>query len=326
MNHPWDTLPKPFVERLSLMISKENLKPILQAFNTTRPTTFRINTLKTTKKDVEQILSVQEFEFKEVDWYPYAYILQNRTLRDLTETSLYKEGNIYVQSLSSMIPVLILDPKPNEHILDLCAAPGSKTTQIAMMMENSGTLVASDNSQIRVYKLKANLAMQHVTNTTVITGSGQILWQKYPEYFDKTLVDVPCSMEGRFDCRDPKTYEHWSTKKVKELAERQKWLLRSAISATKPGGTIVYSTCTLSPEENEGVTDWILHKEKGKVMLEHVTLLPYVFDPSISSWNGKTYETDETKTKRIYPTPYMEGFFIAKFKKITSTIPRILTQ
>src|SRR3989344_419590 len=137
-----------------------------------------------------------------------------------------------------MIPALILNPKPGEKVLDICAAPGSKTTQIAAMMENKGELVANDINQIRVYKLESNLKMQGVTNVIVTKLPAEAIWKKVPEQFDKTLVDVPCSMEGIFYCGDPKTFTHWSTKKVHYLAKHQKLILRSAVSATKPGGTI----------------------------------------------------------------------------------------
>ena len=149
---------------------------------------------------------------------------------------------------------------------------------------------------------------------------GELIWQKYPEYFDKVLVDVPCSMEGRFRCDDGATYEDWSTGKIKKLAKIQKWILRSAVSAAKPGGTIVYSTCTLAPEENEEIIDWLLEKEKGKVVAEDVVMQGFAFDPSLSSWNNVVFSSQVAKTKRIFPQKNMEGFFIAKLKKVSSTL------
>ena len=160
----------------------------------------------------------------------------------------------------------------------------------------------------------------HTQGTYLISSRGETLWKKFPEYFDRTLVDVPCTMEGRIQCDDPKTYEDWSTKKIKQLSMLQKYLLRSAISATKPGGVIVYSTCTLEPEENEEVIDWVLKREKGAIEIEKITIPGLELKSGISAWN-KPFDPQITNTARIIPSGQMEGFFIAKIRKLTSTLP-----
>jgi tRNA (cytosine49-C5)-methyltransferase len=147
-----------------------------------------------------------------------------------------------------------------------------------------------------------------------------MLWQKYPEYFDKVLLDSPCSLEGRFDASDPKSYQDWSPKKVKLLSKMQKFLLRSAISLCKIGGEVVYSTCTLSPEENEEVIDWILSKEGGAVSVETISFkVPHEI-PGLASWKGKLFNPEVQKSIRILPSKEMEGFFVVKLKKHKSTI------
>lgn len=286
---------------------------VASAFFGSRPTTFRLNTLKAHSLDLP-------FDVDVVPWHDNAFILRSSDLRSLMETTEYTDGKLYVQSLSSMLPPLILVPKPNERVLDIAAAPGSKTTQMAAMMENRGTIVANDTSHVRRYRLIANLVMQGVTIATIEKEDGRSIWKKYPEYFDKVLVDVPCSMEGRFNEQEPKTYKDWSVKKVKDLSHVQRWMLRSAISATKPGGIIVYSTCTLSPEENEEVIDWILAKEKGNIILETVTLPDFHFDPPVLRWGAKNYDARISHAARVYPSDFMEGFFIAKIKKLKSTL------
>ncbi|MDE2025402.1 MAG: RsmB/NOP family class I SAM-dependent RNA methyltransferase, partial [Patescibacteria group bacterium] len=143
--------------------------------------------------------------------------------------------------------------------------------------------------------------------------------KSYPEYFDKTLVDVPCSMEGRFYSEDPKTYEEWSIKKIRELEKKQHFLLRSAVSSTKPGGIIVYSTCTLAPEENEEVIDWILKKEQGAVEVETIHLPGVPFVKPLSSWKGKEFDSQVDDTARILPSRHMEGFFVARLRKLRPT-------
>src|SRR6185503_4177192 len=136
------------------------------------------------------------------------------------------------------------------------------------LMENRGQIIANDMSRVRLYKLAANLKTLGVTNVTTMHMRAQDLWRKFPNVFDKVLADVPCSLEGRFLTTNPKTYKNWSVKKIKILSDHQKHILRSAVSAAKPGATIVYSTCTLAPEENEEVVDWILKKDPSLSLKE----------------------------------------------------------
>jgi 16S rRNA (cytosine1407-C5)-methyltransferase len=208
-----------------------------------------------------------------------------------------------------------MDPKPNQLICDLTAAPGSKTTQLAALMENTGTIVANDISRTRIYKLLANLASAGVTNTQTLTFPGQALWKKYPNFFDSVLVDAPCTMEGRFSTKDPQSFADWKPKKVKLLSKLQKYLLWSAFSATKPGGTIIYSTCTLEPEENEVVVDWLLQKEKGHVTIEPIDLEIEDTQAGLTTWKKKTFASEMTETLRILPSQSMEGFYIAQLRK-----------
>ncbi|HXS15435.1 MAG TPA: RsmB/NOP family class I SAM-dependent RNA methyltransferase [Candidatus Saccharimonadales bacterium] len=320
MKQPWDNLPSAFVEKLQKMEGVD-VEAILSSCTVRKPSTFRANTLKISSDELQSKLQERGIEAERVSWYKDAFILKNVPQKVLTETDLYQNGYFYVQSLSSMIPPLVLDPKPNERVLDLTAAPGSKTTQMAALMQNTGEIIANDKSRIRMYKLEANLKIQGVTNTKALFLPGEFLWKRFPEYFDKTLVDVPCSMEGRFWTENPKTYQDWTPGKVKMLAEMQKWLLRSAISATVPGGTIVYSTCTLSPEENEGVIDWILKKEGTKLSLEKISLPHLEGTAGLTEFGNKKYDSKLKNTLRIFPTTIMEGFFVAKFKKLASTLP-----
>jgi 16S rRNA (cytosine1407-C5)-methyltransferase len=278
---------------LLALYSQQDVDTIFKGFSTKRSTTLRVNTIKTTRDEFEKAAGQLHVILQPVSWCAGAYVLVSPSLRIFSETPLYTQGLCYIQSLSSMLPAIILNPQKGETVLDLCAAPGSKTSQMAAMMENSGEIVANDASHTRIYRLKANLERLGVSNTNIIHSVGQGLWQKYLNYFDKALVDVPCSMIGRIALDDPKTYQHWSIKKVRDLQEKQKYLLRSAVSATKQGGTIVYSTCTLSKKENEDVIDWIIKKENGVVILE--------------------------ETKKIFPSELFEGFYIAKLKKINAT-------
>jgi 16S rRNA (cytosine1407-C5)-methyltransferase len=286
-------LPQPFLDRLKATHPDDQYRSILHAFSVKRPLSIRINTLKTTAAQVKNALTESGIAFHETPVADTALVLDTAPAA-VTSLPLYQTGGIYIQSLSSMLPVLCLDPKPDETVLDMAAAPGSKTTQIAALMENRGEIIANDIGSKRLYKLKSVLTLLGVSNTKVVSIPGQALWNRYPEYFHKVLLDAPCSMEGMFYTGDPKTFAHWSPKKVKHLAKLQRWMLRSAVSSVRVGGTVVYSTCTLSREENEEAVSWILAKEKGKL--------------------------EKAEEKRILPSPEMEGFYFAKLVKKASTV------
>lgn len=316
-----DNLPPQLTERLQDLYSDEEYKQVLKTFSSKQLPSFRTNTIKTASDDLEKVLTKQEFIIEKINWYSDAFVLKNKSIRELTETEEYKNGFLYIQNLSSMIPALVLDPQPNKKILDIAAAPGSKTTQIAALMQNTGELTANDLSFKRLFKLKENLKTMGVTNTKVLNLPGESFWKNLPEYFDKTLVDVPCSMEGRIRCDDPKTYQDWSTKKIKQLSKLQKYLLRSAISSTRVGGTIVYSTCTLAPEENEEVIEWVVNKTPEALAIEHIELPNIPLQSGLMSWKKKKF-IYTANCARIFPRQEMEGFFIAKIKKLASTLPQ----
>lgn len=311
----WELLPEKFLLKLEELAPKELHNEIVESFCHAKPVSIRINTLLSSKEAVIAELQAHHIAITPVSWYEDAFLVDITDKKLLTDMDIYKQGHFYIQNLSSMLPALVLNPKPNETVLDLCAAPGSKTTQMAMMMQNSGKIVANDRSRQRNFKLLANLKEQGVTNTTVMSKPGEIFWKFYPNYFDKVLVYAPCSMEGRFLATDTATFEDWSPKKVKMLSQSQKWLLRSAVTATKPGGTIVYSTCTLSPEENEEVLDWLLKTEPYPLTIEPIHIPQLSSHQGLTSWNKHTFSDSMRGAMRIFPNTHMEGFFVAKITK-----------
>lgn len=319
-----EQLPELFLHRLHALVP-QHLARLENGLTQPRVTSFRVNTLKASVAEVAEHLREAGYDLESAPWLTSAFYLKDPAVRQIFHPD-YVDGKLYVQGLSSMLPPLVLDPQPGENILDLTAAPGSKTTQIAALMQNQGHILANDLSPVRLFKLQANLKQQGVTIAQVKRGAGEMLWRKFPEQFDRTLVDVPCSMEGRINTQEPETYEEWSLKKIKELGMRQRQLLRSAISATNPGGVIVYSTCTLSPEENEEVVQWALEKEAGKVVLEQVEILHLgegskeLITPGVTEWEGKALSPELEKTLRIYPSPTMEGFYVAKLRKLESSV------
>jgi len=227
-------------------------------------------------------------------------------------------GYYYVQEIASMLPIIALKPKPGELILDLAAAPGSKTTQLAAKMENDGTIIANEVTLGRVKVLASNTERCGVTNTIITKKEGAALCRKLKEMnfkFDKILIDAPCSGEGTL--RTSKmTYRMWNINTVKKLSRIQKDLVESALEILKEGGEIVYSTCTHAPEENESVLNFILEKEGKNVKIEKVNL-PVKCRDGIKEWKGEKFNPEVKNSCRIYPQDNdTEGFFIAKIKKI----------
>lgn len=225
-------------------------------------------------------------------------------------------GAYYIQSLSSMIPALVLNPAENDKVLDLCAAPGSKTTQLAEMMKNRGTLVANEISIERLKSLVFNIDKMNLVNVGVIHGKGELLSKLFGNYFDKILVDAPCSALGIIQKKN-EVSNWWNEKKAEGLAEIQFKLLLSAIKSCKVGGEIVYSTCTLTLEENELVLDKILKKYPVEIVdIE----LPVPSREAFTTFENQKLNPAISKAKRIVPWEIdSEGFFVAKIRKIGET-------
>ena len=320
-------IPEDFLEKFTEMFGNSLVNQLKATF-VERPTTFRINTLKGKKPNFakatsgkEQILEILQqhgFKIERVSWNKEAFILKSKTQRELTGLDIYNNGEIYVQSLASMVPPLVLDPQPGEKVLDLTAAPGSKTSQMAALMNKQGELVANDNNEIRFSRLKYNMEILGVSGDGFLKLSlenGATLFQKYPEYFDKILLDAPCSAEARFVDGEPATYGYWKEKKVKEMYSVQKQLLSSAWDALKPGGILVYSTCTFSPEENElQITRFI--EKVGDCELLEINLPDLKRLPILKTWHGQEINKEVVKKSfRIMPTKDIEGFFVVKMRK-----------
>ncbi|HTA76839.1 MAG TPA: RsmB/NOP family class I SAM-dependent RNA methyltransferase [bacterium] len=315
-------LPEAFELKLRRIIPANQWNQVLKSFNEERPTTFRVNTLKPSTQTMKERLEPQGFKIENVLWNKDAFILRKGRQKDLEKTNLYKNGEIYVQGLSSMVPPLVLAPQPGEKVLDLTAAPGSKTTQIAALMKNQGQIVANDNNAIRLEKLKANAALQGATNVTVLeAGEGGMVWKENHEAFDKVLLDAPCSSEGRFQLDTPSTYGYWREDTNRKMAKDQRRLLKSAVLSVKPGGTLVYSTCTFSPEENEMVVQWALETYGGALEIEDVTLPMPLHTRGLTQWGDLKFHPSVAKSVRVLPTPDVEGFFAVRFKKVKSVPP-----
>ncbi len=314
-------LPEDFLDRLRRIFPTGRFDALVNTFAEPGPTTLRANTLKATGEEVRAGLQEAGFALERVPWFHDAFILRRGTLRELQEHPFYAEGKTYVQNLSSMIPPLILDPRPGESVLDLTAAPGSKTSELACLMKGEGRIVANDNNRPRFFKLLATIRNQGCANVQTVCHHGESMGRRFPAAFDRVLLDAPCSAEGRFYANEPRSYAYWKTRKVEEMARKQRRLFAAAVEALQPGGALVYSTCTFAPEENEGVVSWALERFKGALRASDLwreapllATLPNKARP-LSSWEGHAFQRDVALAARILPSETMEGFFVAKFRK-----------
>jgi len=309
-----EAFPPLFLERLRKIIPEEDFPAVLENFSKEKILCARVNTLKNSGKEVAAVLREHNILFREVPWYREALFIPREAKEDLEKTGLACEGKIFPQSLSSLLPVLVLDPQPGENVLDMCAAPGGKTAQMAAHMNNSGTIIALERVKDRYYRLKSVLSLLGVE----ITESKLMDARRFRAdgiLFDKILVDAPCSTEGRFRAGDKKSFAYWSPRKIKEMSHKQKGLLLVASRLLKDKGSLVYSTCTFSPEENEEVIDWLLRKTGGAMRVVPVKFEGVKTYPTASSWGKKTFSDEIVSCVKVLPTDTMEGFFIAKLAK-----------
>lgn len=272
----------------------------------------RVNTLKIAVAELKQRLEQQNFRLFQVPWCREGFWVKgDRTdLGNLVEHTL---GYFYIQEAASMIPAVVLNPQPGEIVLDMCASPGSKTTQMAAMMENSGIVVANDISGDRMKPLGINLQRVGAMNVVENFGRGQQL-HRLGTKFDRILVDAPCSGTGTLR-KSPDTLRIWNPLMVRRLSNQQKPLIDTAFSLLKSGGTMVYSTCSVEPEENEGVIDWLLQKYPKEASVEEIKL-DINRSSTVLEFEKSSYSPEVRKCLRIWPQDNnTEGFFVAKISK-----------
>ena len=264
----------------------------------------RVNTLKASVAEIKERLASHNLQ--RVPWCPEGFWLEGQGIGNLPEHFL---GYIYLQEAASMLPPLALGPQEGDIVLDMAASPGSKTTQMAAMMKNQGLIVANDNEMKRLKPLSMNLQRCGVRNTVLTLMDGR--WFK--QEFDKVLLDAPCTGTGIIR-KSYHTVEEWNPHFVKKLAGLQKQLLETAFRCVKEGGVVVYSTCSLEPEEDEGVVDFLLQKY-DTATVEKLSLGLTASRP-VEEFGKVTYSPEVKKCLRLWPQDHdTEGFFIAKIRK-----------
>eukprot|EP00118_Oscarella_pearsei_P023112 m.272551 g.272551 ORF g.272551 m.272551 type:complete len:588 (+) comp40565_c0_seq2:162-1925(+) len=308
------------IEQFVNLFPLAELLEYLEANEVERPVTIRTNTLKTRRRDLAQALINRGVNLDPVGkWSKVGLVIYDTTV-PIGATPEYLGGHYMLQGASSMLPVMALAPQEKERILDMCAAPGGKTTYIAALMKNSGVLVANDAQKVRTKSLVANIHRLGVTNTIVCCHDGRLL-PKTMGGFDRVLLDAPCSGTGVI-AKDKSVKTSRDEKDVLRRSHIQKELILAAIDAidasSKTGGYLVYSTCSVLVEENEWVVDYALAQRPVKVV---PTGLEFGND-GFASFRGRVFHPSLKLTKRFYPhTHNMDGFFVAKLKKLVKKVP-----
>ncbi|MDE6059328.1 MAG: RsmB/NOP family class I SAM-dependent RNA methyltransferase [Clostridia bacterium] len=271
---------------------------IWRGYEAARPVTLRVNLLKSDIQNVTESLSGLGISFRSVDWYDSALIIENAREPELMQTALFQKGEIYLQSLSSMLPPLYMEPYADENILDMTAAPGGKTTQMSALSGGRAFITACERDSVRAERLRYNVEKQGASRVTVLTTDSAKLDDFFK--FDKILLDAPCSGSGTIYLTRPAKI---SEKLIKNSSVLQKKLLAKALKLLKKGGTLVYSTCSVLPCENEEILEPFLKSGEA----EFLPIQPFSDLPIIPSKTG---------TICVCPDELFEGFFVAKIKKL----------
>ncbi len=308
-------LPGAFIARLTRIVPATQLDSVLDSFTRSRSCSFRINTLLAPIEDVRAELEDKGFHLAPVSWCPEAFTIPANQRRELIGSAAVREGRIYVQNPSSMLAPVILAPRAGETVLDLAAAPGGKTLHLAALMGNQGRLSAVERVRSRYHKLRAVLERYGASMVRTYLTDGRSVGRKVPERFDRVLLDAPCSSEAQFTRQDPKSWAHWSARKIKESSRKQKGLLASAIASLKPGGTLLYCTCTFAPEENELVVDDALRKQGHLIQIQTMTMPVRNIQQGLSRWGARNLHPELVKTVRVLPDGHMDGFFLCLLRK-----------
>lgn len=290
-----------------------------QALNRPLPACIWANALRVTPERLAGILTAEGIAFEPLAWYPGGFKLppEFRPGRHWA----YLAGLYQVQEEAALLPVRLLDPRPGERVLDLCAAPGNKTAQMAVLMGNQGTVVANDINYGRMRAARNALERLGLVNvsTTIYDAAN------YPGaagQFDKVLVDVPCSCEGT-SRKEPAVLGRIGPAVSARRQSAQVAMLRKAIQLCKPGGRIVYATCTYAPEENEQVVDILLHEFSFSVRLVPADLAGFSTTPGLTGWAGASFEPSLRHARRIWPHHNdTGGFFVAVLEKLGPAVRR----
>ncbi|MBN2465268.1 RsmB/NOP family class I SAM-dependent RNA methyltransferase [candidate division WOR-3 bacterium] len=316
--------PKAFIERYSQFIP--DFDAFLDAMQRPLRRTFRVNTHKATRDKVLELMS--DLKPEPLPWFELGFSMpENGDSPSEREDARYGPhfpnlgkriehfvGLIYVQEAASMVPPLLLQPQPGERVLDIAAAPGSKTTEMSAMMQNTGLVISNDPSPTRVRGLIGNVDRAGCLNVAVCRMDGAALGRAVAGTCDRVLVDAPCSSEGTIR-KSAQALDRWSVATIARFPSIQKRLIAAGYLALKPGGSMVYSTCTVAPEENESVVTHLLERypeaEVGTAEIPGLKMRP-----GLSEWGRESFPEAVGRCRRILPQDNdTEPFFLALIRK-----------
>lgn len=271
----------------------------------------RLNSLKA-RKSTLQSLRKDGIELVPLEWASGCYWVA-KGYEKLSTHPCLANGEIFLQNAASFLPVLALDPQPTDAILDVAAAPGGKSSHIASITKNKASLVANDTSRDRFFKMRTIFEQLGVDAELTLHDGRNARKVFADRQFDKILLDAPCSGEAAIDPSISRTFETWSASKVKRLSRLQEQLLVASFDCLRVGGTLVYSTCTINPTENELVVARLLRRRPAE--LQTINTHPDDARPGLTAWAGKVLPPQLEQCKRLLPSDRHEAFFVAKISK-----------
>ena len=299
-----ERVPAYLAQLLRAQYGEETAERIAQGYAAQRVVTLRANPLKTDAQTVRERLAAQDIETSPVPWYADAMIVRGAREDALTGLDLYERGEIYLQSLSSMIPPLLLGAKPGENVLDMAAAPGGKTTQIAALTGNQAMVTACEMNKIRAERLRYNVQRQGATRVTVMNIDSRNLDDLFS--FDRILLDAPCSGSGTVQLGSPRSKGQFSREFLSRTTKQQEALLHKALRLLRPGCEMIYSTCSVLAQENEEIVSRVLRKTGALI----VPLELAAFD------SVPRLPVSIPGTLCVAPDELHEGFFVAKIRRM----------
>ncbi len=297
-------IPDFFIDMLNKQYDEKTVKRILDVIRAKRKVTLRVNNLKTNVDLVKSKFNELCIKYESVNFYKNALIIDNADEKDIQALDMYKNGEIYLQSLSSMLPPIALSPKPNTDILDMCAAPGGKTTEIAAITNNLAHITACEMNHIRLERLKYNIDKQGATCIYTMQKDARNIDDFFS--FDSILLDAPCSGSGILNVNDENLEKTFTEKLIQKCISSQTALLKKAINILKPEKEMIYSTCSILGCENEDIINKVLKESNIEIIpidiggIEELPLLPTKIKGTIC----------------VCPNELYEGFFIAKIRKM----------
>lgn len=299
-----ESIPAFLVEAVEAAYGTDDARRALEGMRDAaeRPVTLRANTLKATADEVAHALDRASIAYERCPWYEEAFVLDAVRERAVWDLDIYRDGKVYLQSLSSMLPPLALGPRPGADILDMCAAPGGKTSQIAALLGGAARLTACEMNGPRAEKLTYNLAKLDARNVQVMHCDARKLDTFFS--FDQILLDAPCTGSGTMRAGDARAARHMDARSLERSTRAQRALLDRALRVLKPGGELLYSTCSILPAENEEQVATALARHRD------CEIVPIALE---GDW--ETLPCGVEGALVVCPSREFEGFFMAKMRK-----------